>query len=172
MSALWFIILPMLVYIPMFLVEVYIAFRRIGKPLDKGGEYLHATWEATHTFLILSVNYFMWLFSSAIVDVAKAVFVPLLTFGGVFIVRAVLYIYLFYIKKSNKPNLLADWSFALCHIVMLVCLVYIAVVTTTTLLGGDYAPNDFLPPLLYPGIFLMVPLVAVPVYFLYKTHRK
>ena len=40
MPALWFVIVPLIIYIPMFLVELYIAFRRIGKPLDKGGEYL------------------------------------------------------------------------------------------------------------------------------------
>jgi hypothetical protein len=171
MSALWFVIVPLLVYIPMFLVELYIAFRRIGKPLDKGGEYLHATWEVTHTFLILSLNYFMWLYSSAIVEVARAVFVPLITFGAVFIVRAILYVYLFYIKKSTKPNLLADWSFALCHVVMFVCISYVTVATAGVLLGGNYEPNHILLPLLYPGILLMVPLVSVPLYFLYKTRR-
>jgi hypothetical protein len=172
MSALGFVLLPLLIYLPMFFVEFYISFRRIGKPLDSGGEYLHATWEVTHTFLILSVNYFMWLFSDAIVDVGKAVFVPLITFGAIFIVRAILYVYLFYIKKTKKPNLLADWLFALCHVVMLVCLLYIAIATISVLLNGNYTPNDFLPALLYPGLFLMVPLVAMPIYFLYKTRAK
>lgn len=172
MSALWFVIVPLVVYIPMFLVELYVAFRRVGKPLDKGGEYLHATWEVTHTFLILSLNYFMWLYSSAIVDVAKAVFIPLIMFGAVFIVRAILYVYLFYIKKSTKPNLLADWLFALCHIVMFVCISFVAVTTAQILLGGSYESNQILLPLLYPGLFLMIPLVSVPLYFLYKTNKR
>lgn len=172
MSAIWFVIVPLLVYIPMFLVEVLISFRRIGKPLDKGGEYLHATWEVTHTFLILALNYFMWLYSSAIVEVARAVFVPLITFGAVFIVRAILYVYLFYIKKSTKPDILADWLFALCHVVMLVCISYVTIVTAQILLGGNYEPNHILLPLLYPGLFLMIPLVSVPLYFLYKTRGK
>ncbi len=172
MSALWFVVVPLMVYIPMFLVELYIAFRRIGKPLDKGGEYLHATWEATHTFLVLALNYFMWLYSSAIVDVARSVFIPLIMFGAVFIVRAILYIYLFYIKKSTKPNLIADWAFALCHVVMLVCISYVTITTAQILLGGDYESNHILLPLLYPGLFLMIPLVSVPLYFLYKTRGK
>ena len=172
MSAVWFVIVPLLVYIPMFLVELYIAFRRIGKPLDKGGEYLHATWEVTHTFLILALNYFMWLYSSAIVEVARAVFVPLITFGAVFIVRAILYVYLFYIKKSTKPNLFVDWSFALCHVVMFACISYVTVATAQILLGGNYEANHILLPLLYPGLFLMIPLVSVPLYFLYKTRGK
>lgn len=70
--AIWFVLIPLLAYIPMFAYELYISFRRIGKPSDKGGEYLHATWESTHTFLILSVNYFMWLYSAAIIDVGQA----------------------------------------------------------------------------------------------------
>lgn len=169
MSAIWFVIVPLLVYIPMFIVEVYISFRRIGKPLDRGGEYLHATWEATHTFLILALNYFMWLYSSAIVDVANAIFVPLITFGAVFIVRAILYVYLFYIKKTNKPNLLADWLFALCHVAMLVCITVVTITTARILFEGNYEPNHLLLPLLYPGLLLMLPLVSVPLYFLYKT---
>lgn len=156
----------------MFLVEVYIAFRRIGKPLDQGGEYLHATWEVTHTFLILGLNYFMWLYSAAVVDVAKAVFLPLLTFGAVFIVRAILYTYLFYIKKTAKPNITADWLFAVSHLVMIVCVSFVTIRTTQVLLQGNYEPNQILLPLLYPGLFLMVPLTIVPLYFLYKTRLK
>ncbi len=172
MTATWFVMVPLLIYMAMFLVELYIAFRRIGKPLDKGGEYLHATWEATHTFLILALNYFMWLYSSAIVDVARSVFAPLIMFGAVFIVRAILYVYLFYIKESIKPNLFVDWFFALCHGVMLVCISYVTITTAQILLSGSYEPNHILLPLLYPGLFLMVPLVSVPLYFLYKTKSK
>lgn len=172
MSALWFVVVPLVAYIPMFLVELYISFRRIGKSLDKGGEYLHATWEVTHTFLILALNYFMWLYSSAVVDVSKAVFLPLITFGIVFIVRAILYVYLFYISKSVKPNLLVDWLFAVCHIVMFVCITYVALATTRILLNGNYESNQVLLPLLYPGLFLMVPLIMLPLYFLYKTRNR
>lgn len=172
MSAIWFVIVPLAAYIPMFLVEVYIAFRRIGKPLDKGGEYLHATWEVTHTFLILGLNYFMWLYSPAVVDVARSVFVPLITFGAIFIVRAILYVYLFYIKKTSQPNITADGLFALCHIVMFACIAFVAFATTQTLLEGNYEPNHVLLPLLYPGLLLMLPLIAVPLYFLYKPRNK
>ncbi|MBP7775315.1 MAG: hypothetical protein KA069_01810 [Candidatus Saccharimonas sp.] len=171
MSAVWFVVLPLIAYVPMFMVEVYIAFRRIGKPLDKGGEYLHATWEVTHTFLILGLNYFMWLYSSAMVDVANTVFVPLMLFGGVFILRAIVYTYLFYIRQSKKPNVLIDWLFAICHIAMLATIILVILGTVTTLLGGDYASNHILLPLLYPGLILMVPLIAVPLYFLYRTRH-
>jgi len=113
MAPFLFVIIPLLVYIPMFGYETYIAFRRVGKPLDKGGEYLHATWESTHTFLILSVNYFVWLYSSAVVAVGQAVFLPLFIFGLTFIARAVIYTYLFYIKTSTKATPVLDLIFAL-----------------------------------------------------------
>lgn len=172
MQTIWFVILPLIVYIPMFMVETYVAFRRIGKPQDNGGEYLHATWEVTHTFLILALNYFMWLYSAAVIDVARVVFVPLLIFGAVFILRAILYLYLFYIKKPDKHSLIADWIFAVAHTIMLLAITWVTVAATQVLLGGDYVSNHILLPLLYPGLFLMVPLIALPLYFLYKTKIK
>lgn len=171
-SAALFVLVPLLVYIPMFAYELYIAFRRIGKPQDKGGAYLHATWESTHTFLILSVNYFMWLYSSAVVTVGRAVFIPLLLFGATFIVRAILYAYLFYIKASPKPNIVADWLFAASHVVMAICLGLIVVIGVSIMASGMYQPNHLLLPLLLPGLIMMVPLIAVPLYFLYKTKSR
>jgi hypothetical protein len=168
----FFVLIPLLVYIPMFAYEAYIAFRRIGKPLDKGGEYLHATWEATHTFLILSVNYFVWLYSDAVVDVGRAVFVALLLFGAVFIVRAVLYTQLFYIKSSKKPNIVIDRLFAWSHVVMAGSLLYTVAAATRVLLSGGYEANQTFLPLLWPGLILMVPLISVPLYFLYKTKSR
>lgn len=170
--AIWFILIPLIAYVLMFAYELYIAFRRIGKPYDKGGEYLHATWESTHTFLVLSLNYFMWLYSAAIVEVGRAVFIPLLLFGATFIVRAILYVYLFYIKSSKRPSIIVDWLFALCHVVMFIAVAYIGMTTTLILLNTNYQPNHILLPLLYPGLFLMIPLIAVPIYFLYKTKSK
>ncbi len=172
MAPILFVIIPLIAYVPMFGYETYIAFRRIGKPRDKGGAYLHATWESTHTFLILSVNYFIWLYSSAVVAVGQAVFVPMLIFGLAFILRSVLYIYLFYIKSSNQPTPGRDVVFALLHVVIAVCLVYTIVQTLSILSSGTYQPNDLLPSLLWPGIVLTVPLIAVPLYFLYRTKSR
>ena len=172
MAPILFVVIPLIAYVPMFGYETYIAFRRIGKPRDKGGAYLHATWESTHTFLILSVNYFMWLYSSAIVSVGHAVFLPLLVFGLAFITRSILYIYLFYIKSTNRPTPGLDALFALMHVIIAVCLLYTIIQTLHVLMTGNYQPNDLLPTLLWPGIILTVPLISVPLYFLYKTKSK
>lgn len=169
MAPLLYVLIPLIIYVPMFGYETYIAFRRIGKPLDKGGAYLHATWESTHTFLILSVNYFMWLYSSAIVVVGQAVFVPLLIFGLTFILRAVLYTYLFYIHRSSQATPELDTIFALLHVVMVATLASVVVIVTPILQSGLYQPNELLPALLWPGIILTIPLISVPLYFLYRT---
>ena len=165
----FFVLVPLTAFLPMFAYETYIAFRRIGKPLDKGGQYLHATWETTHTFLILTINYFIWLYSSAVVDVGHAVFLALLIYGVAFIVRAILYIQLFYIKSSKKPSITTDRLFAWLHIVILACLGYIVIVTLTVMLRVSYPVNDTFMPLLWPGLILMIPLIALPLYTLYHT---
>ncbi len=130
---------------------------------------MHATWEATHTFLILSLNYFVWLYSSAVVDVGRATYTALLIFGAVFIMRAIVYTQLFYIKTSLKPNLLLDRLFAYLHIVMIACLVYAVVRAFAIMQSGNYEANYTFLPLLWPGVILMVPLISVPLYFLYRT---
>lgn len=170
-ASLWFIIAPLVAYVPMLLVETFIAFRRIGKPLDKDGGYLHATWEATHTFLVLSLTYFTWLYSSAVIETAKAIFIPLMTLGAIFALRGALYIYLFYTKKFTRPNLAVDWLFALTHIVMIGALAWIAIATANVLLAGNYTPNSHLIPMLAPGMVFVLPLMIVPIYFLYRTKK-
>lgn len=172
MAPFLFVIIPLLAYIPMFGYETYIAFRRIGKPLDKGGEYLHATWESTHTFLILSVNYFMWLYSSAVVAVGQAVFVPLFVFGLTFIVRAVMYTYLFYIKTSPNATPVLDSMFAVLHVIIAISLLYTVMATLSIMQSGEYHPNQLLPALLWPGLVLTIPLISVPLYFLYHTKSR
>ena len=172
MSAIWFVVIPILCYVALFLVETGISFRRIGKPLDKGGAYLHATWEVTHTFLILGITYFMWLYSSAIVDISQKMFMPLVIFGAVFVIRAILYLYLFYIKQPTKPNLLIDWSFAICHIIMLICLVLVAVIALGVMQNGNYLANEILLPLLYPGLILTFLIICIPIYFLFTTKKQ
>lgn len=168
-KSLFFVLLPLAVYIPMALHETFISFRRIGKYLDKGGHYLHVTWEATHTFLVLSFNYFIWLYSSAVVEVGREVFWPLLIFGAAFIVRAILYTELFYIKSRKHPSVLVDTAFAWSHVVMLVSITIVAIRTGIMLLYHEYEPNETLTVLLLPGVFLMIPLVGFPLYYLYKT---
>lgn len=170
--ALFFVLIPLLAYLPMFAYETYIAFRRIGKPLDKGGEYLHATWEVTHTFLILSINYFVWLYSDAVVDVGRAVFGALLLFGAAFIVRAILYLRLFYITSSPRRSVPLDWLFATTHLVMAGTLLYVIITASRFMATGSYAANHTFLPLLWPGLILMLPLICIPLYFLYKTKRR
>lgn len=170
--AAYFVLVPLVIYALLFAYESFMAFRRVGKPSGQGGQYLHATWEAVHTFLILGLTYFSWLYSSAVVSVGRAVFVPLLVFGAAFILRSILYIYLFYVKTSKNPNLLADQIFAWLHIVMMAALVFVVAKAVAVMRGGNYSPNSDLIPLLWPGLVIAVPLIAMPFYFLFKTKKR
>lgn len=172
MVPILFVLLPLILFLPMFAYETYVAFRRIGKPLDKGGAYLHATWEITHTFLILSVNYFIWFYNSAIVDVGMAVAVPLMIYGFTFAIRAALYMYLFYAKSPGTVSRGLDILFALTHVVILAALLYTVVAAAFIMLGGSYEPNNALPGLIWPGLVFTVPLVVMPIYFQYRTKKK
>lgn len=167
-----FVLIPLVIYLVLFAYETYIAFRRIGKPLDKGGEYLHATWESTHTILILSLNYFVWLYSSAVVVVGRAVFIPLLIFGLAFIARAAIYTYLFYIRQSLRPTPKLDSLFALLHIIIVVSLLVTAIKTITIMQSSVYPANNLLETLLWPGLVLMIPLISLPLYSLYRTKSR
>lgn len=168
-----FVLLPILAYLPFFFIETWVAFRRIGRSGDNGGEYVHITWEMTHTLLIVGVNYFIWLFASIIVPIGAAVYWGLIIAGALFIVRAILYIYLFYNKdpKKGKHNTLADWAFAITHLLIIVSLLYVVIRAAIVMFTTDYTINTQFLPWMYPGLVLMVAICAVPLLQLYRTKR-
>ena len=170
--SIWFVIIPLLIYLPMSIYATYVSFARIGKPRDRGGEYLHRTWESTHTFLILSVNYFVWLYSAAVADVVHKIAPAAILFGFVFIVRMALYLQLFYIKTTADPSHVLDRLFAWSNVLLLVLVGVIGLQTYSVVSTGHYEANDILAQLLLPGIILIVPLVAVPLYFLYASNAE
>lgn len=173
MIAYLFVLLPILAYLPFFLVETWAAFRRIGSKTKQGSQYLHVTWEMTHTLLIVGINYFIWLFASVIVAVGKAVYWGLIIAGALYIVRGILYMYLFYGPGMNKKlhNGLADWLFAFVHVLIVACLAYVVIRAGIVLYTTDYTVNTQFLPWMYPGLLLLIAVCAVPLARLYK-HKK
>lgn len=163
-----YVLIPLLFYIPMFAFETFVAFRRIGKSNAHGGDYLHVTWESTHTFLILSLNYFVWLYSSAVIAVVRETFLSLLIFGASFIIRAAVYIFVFYIRPKTR-SILMDRVFAWTHIIMGLSLLYTLFKATSVMLTGNYSATTTYMPYLAPGLIFMIPLVSLPIYFLYRS---
>lgn len=173
MIAYMFVLLPILAYLPFFFIETWVAFRRIGNKGEKAGEYVHVTWEITHTLLIVGVNYFIWLFASVIVPVGAAVYWGLILAGALYIVRAILYIQLFYNSdnKSSKHNGLDDWAFAIVHLLIIFCLLYVVVRAAIVLITTEYTVNTQFLPWMYPGLIFMALICVVPFIRLYG-HKK
>jgi hypothetical protein len=165
-----FVLLPIGLYIPLFIYETYAAFKRLNSRGKKGGAYVHATWEVTHTFLILGLTNFIWLFSHDATRIAKATYWGLILAGAFFIVRAVLYLYLFFVTdQRGKHNTSADYLFALSHVSILGGIVYTLVRATIELSGSSPVINTAFIPWMWSGLVLLFALGAVPFITLYTT---
>ena len=173
MIAYAFVLVPILAYLPFFFIETWASFKRIGQKKPTSNEYLHITWEMTHTLLIVGVNYFIWLFASIIVDVGKAVYWGLISAGALFIVRAILYLHIFYGNgvKNKLHNGLGDWLFAISHILIIGCLLYVVIRAFIVLYTNDYTVNTQFLPWMYPGLIGIVAICAIPLIRLYKIKR-
>jgi hypothetical protein len=172
MTPYLFILIPLGLYLPLFLYETYASFRRLGAP-GKQGAYVHATWEVTHTFLIIGATNFIWLFSDIAVTVSKAVYWGLIIAGAGFIVRAILYVYLFFIKDAGKGNhnTPADYLFALSHIGVITGIIYAVVRAAQVLATSSYDINTQFIPWMWPGLVLLLALGALPLLQIYRTRN-
>jgi len=163
MLANLFVAVPLGLYVLAFSYETFAAFRRIAKPSG----YINATWEITHTLLVLAITNFTWLWSDAMVAVAHEAYWGLIVAAAAFVLRAILYIYLFFAAPNGKHPA-ASWLFALCHAAMFVGLVYAIVATVHVLSTQDYAVNDQLIPYMWPSLVASVVICALPVLQSYR----
>lgn len=165
-----FVLIPLGLYLPLFSYETWSAFTRLNKRGKRGGAYVDATWEVTHTFLIIGLTNFIWLFSANARGVAKAAYWGLITAGAAFIMRAILYLYIFYVSDlSTKHNKWPDKLFALSHIVVLVGLSYAIVNAWIELAGARVIINTQFIPWMWPGLVLLLALGSLPLIRLYTT---
>ena len=158
-----FVAVPLGLYVIAFSYETFAAFRRITKP----GGYLNATWEITHTLLVLAITNFTWLWSDAMVAVAHEAYWGLIIAAAAFVLRAILYVYLFFVSPNGKHPA-ASWLFALCHLVMLAGLVYTIFATIHVLTTQNYAINDQLLPYMWPSLIASVIICAIPILQSYR----
>lgn len=158
MIALLFVAVPLGLYLIIFSVETYAAFNRLT---GTASGYLDATWEITHTLLVLALTNFTWLCSDAIIAVAQAAYWGLIVSAAAFVVRGILYVYLFYAAAKN--NRAAGWLFALSHVAMLVGLVYAGLAAIYTLAHTSYRINDQLLPYMWPALAVSVVICAIPI---------
>lgn len=167
-----FVIIPFAIYLPMFGYETLTSLNRPGKKTLRRS-YPSATWEITHTFLIIGITNFIWLFSDIASEVAKATFLGLILVGFWFLLRALLYLYLFLIKDNIQPHRvgLADALFAVSHLGMLSALIYTVVRAIQVMSTATYSINSQFIPFMWPGLILLVALGTLPIMQLYRTKK-
>lgn len=167
-----FVIIPFAVYLPMFGYETLTSLNRLGKKSLRRS-YPSATWEITHTFLIIGITNFIWLFSDIATEVAKATFLGLILVGFWFLLRALLYLYLFLVKDNTQPHGVgpSDVLFGAAHLGMLSALIYTFVQAIQVMMDIPYSINSQFIPFMWPGLILLVVLGTLPIMQLYRTKK-
>lgn len=166
-AALVLFLVPTLLFVVAFLYETYLSFIRLKNPKAGKTGYVSATWEVTHTLLVAAVVMLVMMFTTSLEDLSAAIFTA--TFlAAVFLgVRAILYIYIFHVRSTNKTSWL-DWLFAFTHVVAALLLVIVVVQALYFLLTEQPTPNSEFLPYFIPGMIVVLSVCAIPIFTLYK----
>lgn len=167
-----FVLVPLLLFVLGFATEAFISFRRLRNP-KKVGPYMDATWEVTHTFLVVAVAMFVSLFSNNLRDIADAVFVGIFTAAAFVGVRGLLYVYLFYVRAPRDRAVVSwlDWVFACSHLGILLGVGILLVQLVPKLFSINLEPNTTFYPMMWPGLLLVLALCVPPIVSLYRTKK-
>lgn len=167
-----FVLVPLVLYLIAIIYETFYSFKRLTH-VKIGGDYLSATWEITHTLLILAVVYFITMFSLSLRLVASAVFISLFVVIFTFIIRGILYMYIFYIRTplQQKKRNWVDWLFALTNVVIIAALGVMIIEAVSSLWGKQIITNSDFIIWMLPGLVLVLAFCSIPVYQLYKTKK-
>lgn len=168
LAALILFLTPVLLFVVAFLYETWLSFRRLQKPDVGRGGYLSATWEVTHTLLVAAVVMLVMMFTSSIDKLAAAIFVSTFAAATALGVRAVLYVYIFYVRESRRTSW-PDWLFFVSHLAAAVLLVITVIQALVFLFQNHPAANNQFLPYFIPGMIVVLAVCAVPLLTLYKT---
>jgi hypothetical protein len=172
MMTVWiYILVPLALYLAAFSVEAYMSFARLGNRKAKGS-YLDATWETTHTFLVVAVALFVAFFSQNLVELAKAAFLGLWVAAVGIGLRGAVYLYLFYWRHDGTRRDFFDQFFAYIHVVIVAGVGILLWQLVPVLLTATLSPNTEFLPYMWPGLILVLVLCGPPLLSLYKTPRK
>ncbi len=165
--ALFFVLFPLVLYVPLLLIEMNLSLLSVSRGRSFS-EYLHATWETTHTLLILSVVAFVWLFNDAVPVVAPVVALPLLLAALCFVLRAAAYIIVYYEWGAPALRRFAGQFFVASHLVLVAGLLWVIYGVATTVPWSTVVIQSSLIIYLWPGALATLFIVAFPVVQLYK----
>lgn len=172
MIAWLYVLLPLLLFLVGYIVETYVSFARL-KNKKKDNSYLDATWEVTHTFLVVSVACFVGFFSTNLIELADAAFYGMFLVSIFVALRTVTYIYLFYIREPTKRGVRnwIDVAFAFSHVGVVVSFLLMLAMLIPRILELDMQPNNQFISWMTPGFVLTLLLCILPILSLYKTKR-
>jgi hypothetical protein len=168
-----YILTPLALFLIAYTIEAYASFKRlIGTKSNQ--QYLEATWEITHTFLVVSVALFVGFFSSNLREIAYVTFFPLFLTSVFVGIRTLAYIYIFLIRSPKKQQSRSwiDWVFAWSHIGVIIGLAYLLVVLIPTLFTLELKPNVAFIPWMLPGAGVILLICLVPLIALYGTKKR
>lgn len=162
------IYLPIAIFVTAFLYETYLSFARLKNVKAGRTGYISATWEITHTLLVFAVVMTFMLFTGSLDELSTAIFVSIFVAAIALGLRAALYIYIFYVRRSQQTSWI-DWLFALAHLAAASSLVVTVVQITYFLFTKHPVANlEFIPAFL-PGLVLVLIIGALPLITIYAS---
>lgn len=161
-------LIPLALYVLAFLYETLLSFLRLWHPEAGRTGYVHATWEITNTLLIFALIVMLMMFTKSIDEIASVMFMPSFLAAVALALRAVFYIYIFYVRSSPKRTL-ADWIFAFSHLFAAIFLIVGSVKALLYLFKNNPDANEQFIPLFIPGLILIGTVCLVPILFLYSS---
>lgn len=163
-----FILIPLVLYLAAFVVEAVMSFRRLFNR-KASSSYLSATWETTHTFLVVAVALNVAFFSQNLVEIARAAYLGLWIAAVGIGLRGAAYIYLFYVRQNRSRRDVVDYFFAGIHLVIAAGVGVLVIQLVPVLLTTELKPNTEFLPYMWPGLVLVLALCVGPIASLYRT---
>ncbi|MCA9327042.1 hypothetical protein KDA14_00775 [Candidatus Saccharibacteria bacterium] len=160
---------PVLLFVLAFLYETWLSFARLKNPSSGKGGYVNATWEVTHTLLVFSVVMLLMTFTQDLVRLADVLFWPTFIAAIALGLRAVAYIYIFYVRHNVKRAGIVDWFFALTHVVAAALLVTVVIKALWFIWQNNPTANTQFFPIFIPGLILVLLVCIAPIMSLYRA---
>ncbi len=167
-AAMILFLVPTLLFVMAFLYETYLSFRRLTLPKPYKRGYLSATWEVTHTLLVFAVVMLVMLFTKSLDQLASAIFTATFLAATALGVRAVCYVYIFYVRTKQRITWL-DWIFAFSHVAAAALLVVVVIQALWFIYKHNPAVNSQFLPVFLPGLAVVLLVCIVPIVVLYRT---
>ena len=165
-SGLVLFLIPVSIYVLLFIYETYLSFKKALRK-DHKRNYVEATWEMTHTLLIISLILLFVFYSRSLNELSSAIFAPIFIAGTLLLIRGILYTYIFYVVKKTYSKYL-DWLFFFTHLFTLVILSIVTFKVIQFVINSHPIANTNFLPYFIPGEILTLALILGPMYFIYR----